>query len=102
MRSLLSVTYMFWANPNCLLLLTHCVRTALSFALERAGSSIAARMAMIAITTKSSINVKPHDFGLLQRNGVFIGLILLRGFRRDNWFLSNLKYHVLTTCVNAA
>src|SRR5438552_34076 len=40
-------------------LLAHETLTAACFALERAGSSIAARMAMIAITTSNSINVNP-------------------------------------------
>jgi hypothetical protein len=35
----------------------HLVRCAKAFALARAGSNIAARIAMIAMTTKSSINV---------------------------------------------
>src|SRR5688572_17206406 len=38
-------------------LLRHCVFLALSFALANAGKSIAARIAMIAITTNSSIRV---------------------------------------------
>jgi hypothetical protein len=37
---------------------------AFSFALDKAGNSIAARMAMMAITTRSSINVKPAGFAL--------------------------------------
>ena len=35
------------------------IDAALHFALERAGKSIAARMAMMAMTTSNSINVKP-------------------------------------------
>jgi hypothetical protein len=38
---------------------------AFSLALEKAGSSIAARITMIPVTTKSSINVNPHP-GFLQ------------------------------------
>src|SRR6185436_12644084 len=41
----------------------HSVRLAVSFARARAGSNIAARMAMMAMTTKSSISVKPHAIG---------------------------------------
>src|SRR5204863_1226575 len=41
----------------CFLLLRQLVRLALHLALERAGKSIAARMAMMAITTRSSIKV---------------------------------------------
>jgi hypothetical protein len=37
------------------------IRWALSFARLSAGSNIAARIAMIAMTTSNSINVKAHD-----------------------------------------
>jgi hypothetical protein len=37
---------------------------ALAFALDSAGKSMAARMAMMAITTKSSINVNPRNVDL--------------------------------------
>jgi len=46
-------------------LLTQAAPVALSFALERAGRSMPARMAMMAITTRSSISVKPD--GALRR-----------------------------------
>src|ERR1035437_3032125 len=42
----------------------HCTRLALALALASAGKSSAARMAMMAMTTRSSIKVKP---GFLQR-----------------------------------
>src|SRR5678809_485170 len=58
-NSLLSCVYIANARPICLLLLTHAMPLALSLALDSAGSSIAARIAMIAITTSSSIRVKP-------------------------------------------
>jgi hypothetical protein len=41
----------------------------LSFAWLRAGSSIDTRMAMIAITTKSSINVNRTRFSAINVNG---------------------------------
>src|SRR4051794_1281677 len=44
---------------SCFRLLTHEICCALHFALESAGNSIAARMAMMAMTTSNSINVKP-------------------------------------------
>src|SRR6516162_7986709 len=47
------------ANPSCFICDAHCVRRALAFADARAGSNIAARIAMIAITTSNSISVKP-------------------------------------------
>jgi hypothetical protein len=43
----------------------HDVRRALSFATLSAGSSIAARMAMMAITTNNSMRVKAQDAGAL-------------------------------------
>src|SRR5436190_12297754 len=47
------------ARDICFKLPMQVVRIALSLALDNAGKSIAARMAMIAITTSNSINVKP-------------------------------------------
>src|SRR5438132_4946931 len=52
-----SLTYMCIARAICFTLFWHCERTALSLALAKAGSSIAAKMAMMAITTSSSIRV---------------------------------------------
>jgi multisubunit Na+/H+ antiporter MnhF subunit len=46
-------------RPICFRLLTQPIRFAFSLALDSAGSSMAARMAMIAITTRSSISVNP-------------------------------------------
>src|SRR5258706_7039170 len=45
--------------PFCFKLLRPWMRLALTLAMARAGKSIAARMAMMAITTRSSINVNP-------------------------------------------
>jgi hypothetical protein len=44
----------------------HAVRLAFSFAAESAGRSIAAKMAMIAITTRSSINVKADSLAVFE------------------------------------
>src|SRR4051812_20763080 len=44
----------------CRMLLLHATRLAFSLALASTGRSIAARIAMIAITTSNSINVKPE------------------------------------------
>src|SRR5687768_11480378 len=52
------------------LLFMHWIPCALIFAFDSAGRSIPARIAMIAMTTSSSISVKP-DFEL--RNDTFIG-----------------------------
>src|SRR5438552_19040327 len=47
------------ARPSCFMLLKQEMPCALVLALLRAGTSIPARMAMIAITTSSSIRVNP-------------------------------------------
>ena len=46
------------ARPICLRLLLHCMRAAASRTFWTAGSSRPMRMAMMAITTNSSISVK--------------------------------------------
>jgi hypothetical protein len=46
------------------MLLTHWIPCALALALDKAGKSRAARMAMIAMTTNSSIKVKPFPSSL--------------------------------------
>src|SRR3954463_6139586 len=46
-------------SPSCLRLLTHCERRAASRAACTAGNSRAISTAMIAMTTSSSIRVKP-------------------------------------------
>lgn len=45
-------------KDNCLRLLMHLALWALNFALDSAGNNMAARMAIIAITTSNSIKVK--------------------------------------------
>jgi hypothetical protein len=49
-------------TPSCFRLLTHEIDRAFSRALLSAGSSIAAKIAMIAITTNNSIKVKANNF----------------------------------------
>src|SRR5438876_755394 len=61
MRSLLSCEYWTHASVNCRMLFMHIMPWALSLDLLRAGRSIAARMAMMAITTSSSISVQPES-----------------------------------------
>src|SRR6266571_1352067 len=51
------------ARPICLALLKQVVARALSRAWAKTGKRIAARMAMIAMTTRSSIRVKPEILG---------------------------------------
>src|SRR6266568_8462392 len=59
-NSWLSPAYMWKPSPICLLLLQQAMALALSLALPNAGRSIAARIAMMAITTSNSISVKPR------------------------------------------
>src|SRR5437016_949450 len=56
-----SSAYILNANPHCLLLLRQAVAWARALALERAGSSMAARIAIMAMTTRSSINVNARE-----------------------------------------
>src|SRR5438270_6318579 len=51
------------ARANCLQLLVHWARRAASRAACTAGRSSAISTAMIAITTRSSIRVKPRELG---------------------------------------
>jgi len=55
-----SFEYIFRITPICFMLFEQLDRRAASRARARAGSRIAARMPMIAITTRSSMRVKPH------------------------------------------
>ena len=45
-------------SPSCFICAVHLIRCARAFALDRAGSNKLARIAMIAMTTSSSIKVK--------------------------------------------
>ena len=57
--SSLSLEYINAATSNCFSLLMHAAPVALSLALLSAGSSMAARIAMMAMTTSNSIRVNP-------------------------------------------
>jgi hypothetical protein len=48
-------------NPICLKLFKQAILSAFRLARDKAGKSMAARIAMMAITTSSSIKVKPHE-----------------------------------------
>src|ERR1051326_1870161 len=79
-RSALLFTYIVAATPICLRLDMHLAARADSFAFWSTGKSIAARMAMIATTTRSSIRVNaarelPHRFEALRSalDNKFIG-----------------------------
>src|SRR6266446_3670145 len=88
MRSLLSPVYICHASMICLELFRHMMPCALIFALLNAGSSNAARMAIIAMTTSSSIKVKAGR----SRTRLQVGIIDLLG-------LSELsKRSMIPTC----
>src|SRR6267154_5223669 len=57
--SWLSVVYITQARASCFWLLRQEAPVALSFARDKAGSNIAANMAMMAMTTNNSISVNP-------------------------------------------
>src|SRR6266566_9240934 len=65
MRSLLSWLYINQANDSWRMLFKHCVPCAFVFAVPKAGSSMAASIAIMAMTTRSSINVNAHEQGEL-------------------------------------
>jgi hypothetical protein len=91
-KSRLSFEYIAIAKHNCLLLFKQVVRSALALALAKAGKSSAARIAIIAITTSSSINVKPCLHKLLFRTFLcFIVLALILLVKIAIYYFSNLK-----------
>src|SRR6516225_1173276 len=100
--SSLSPLYICQASISCLVLFMHRMPCALVLALARAGNSIPARIAMIAITTSNSIKVKPEDTDLRTRVREFDGRIKafhLRGSMvvRDyaahcNWWGGRVKH----------
>jgi hypothetical protein len=60
----LSFRYMVSASAHCRKLLVQAPRLPASLALASAGSSMAARIAMMAITTSNSMRVNAADFPL--------------------------------------
>src|SRR5690348_3325826 len=79
---------MVHASVSCFWLLKHVAACALSFALLNAGSSIAARMAMIAITTSNSISVNAGAAVFVEYSRCFM-LELLHIVR--NWSCNLLR-----------
>src|SRR5258706_255626 len=90
----------------------HEVTLALSFAWESAGSSIAARMAMMAITTSSSINVNAFDcfikglclwglYGHFDRHGLIV-VHQVHDFLRLECAVGDAKFVNFTTETVAA
>src|SRR5437016_12765619 len=72
MRSLLWRVYVCHASMICLELFRHMMPCALIFALLNAGSSNAARMAIIAMTTSSSIKVKAGRSRTRRQSGIIV------------------------------
>src|SRR5690242_5631248 len=73
------------ASVNCLISLRQLVCCALRLALDKAGSNIAARMAMMAMTTSNSINVNPDFIRIfLSILYAFMFLRILHGTSREN------------------
>src|SRR5882672_1793869 len=68
MKSLLSPGYIAQPSVSCFRLLTHWIWRALSLARLSAGSSMAARMAMMAITTSNSMRVKARREFIISEN----------------------------------
>src|SRR5947208_11206830 len=62
-ESLASPAYMVRASPHCLQLLAQSTLSALALAFASAGNNKAARMAMMAMTTNSSMSVKAAQPG---------------------------------------
>jgi hypothetical protein len=60
-------------NPICLKLFKQDILSAFRLARDKAGKSMAARIAMMAITTNSSISVKPP-----RRRSIMRGMASLR------------------------
>jgi hypothetical protein len=75
------------ARPSCLLLFMQAAATAFALALFNAGNSMAARMAMMAITTSSSIKVNPayRDFMLFRDENIRFERISPAGVGRLDW-----------------
>src|SRR5882724_12944813 len=83
-KSPLSLAYMVTAIPICFVLLRQLAARALSLALLNAGNNIAARMAMMAMTTSSSINVNPSTDEILE-TALFVLILIVHSFRSSTF-----------------
>src|SRR6185437_12580535 len=95
---LLSLLYMYHPVVICLRSFMHWIDCARSFALLKAGNSIAAKIAMIAMTTKSSIKVNPRG-GVAASVLVALGCKLFIDFPCFRWrpgVLSRPPRHMLS------
>src|SRR2546421_7179053 len=72
------------ARPICLRLLLHWLRAAASRTFCTAGTSRPIRMAMMAMTTSSSISVKPRERQRLLNRGMN-GLLERDNKKKDAW-----------------
>src|SRR5690242_8779482 len=88
-----SCWYMIAAVLICLRLLMHRICWAFVLAEESAGSSIAARIAMIAITTRSSIKVKPANEWLSAVLGSTVGFVARPGWVKEFAFMRTALGH---------
>jgi len=77
--SLFSAAYIFMARPICRRLLTHLVPLARSRTLPTAGSNIAARIAITAITVSSSISVNAAVRAREERRGDVRWCVIING-----------------------
>src|SRR6267142_6619343 len=77
MPSLLSGEYIWRDNPHCRKFEAQFARLAFSLALASAGSSMAAKIAMMAMTTSSSIRVKAP----VRRPGAFMSFMRVMFFK---------------------
>src|SRR5258707_15368566 len=85
-RSLLSFAYIWLTSPICFRLLTQMMRVALALTLASAGNNNDARIAMIAMTTSSSIKVKARfDPGSVRFMVIVIALRMLRLINKMGW-----------------
>src|SRR5689334_17902175 len=87
--SWLSAIYMTVANPHCLIFERQWILLALSLALLSAGKSSAAKMAIMAMTTSSSIKVNPGEATRRQRIGAVLRIV--RATRHRKGFLMDCK-----------
>src|ERR1041384_1181742 len=95
-RSSLSVVYMICDNINCFWLLVHCVRLDRSLARLKAGNNMAARMAMMAMTTSNSMRVNPNTLRAWtddeRESSLFITFTIFRLGERCEDYLPKLYF----------
>src|SRR5260370_42397615 len=88
-----TLIYFNGESTSFFILFLHGIRLAVPFARQRAGRSMPARMAMIAITTNSSISVnaraRAREFFLKSYSQSCITCLTVRGWRSPQlWFLT--------------